>query len=143
MAPTAARASNVSSTIDQLAEAAGAVTAVLGRLTIPGRPVHVSEAEFEGTVIKNALPVLVDFWAEWCGPCRMISPIVEEVGRELEGKLVIAKVDVDAHPQLAERFGIQSIPTLLLFKGGGLVKSLVGYMPKPELKKTLAEAGVA
>lgn len=106
-------------------------------------PVHVAEAEFEGKVIKSTTPVLVDFWAEWCGPCRMIAPILEDLGRELDGKLSIAKVDVDANPRLAEQFGVQSIPTLLLFNGGKLSKTFVGYMPKPELKRVLAEAGVS
>ena len=105
-------------------------------------PVQVSEADFEGKVIKNPVPVLVDFWATWCGPCRMIAPIVEELAKELEGKLEVCKVDVDAAPKLAERFGIQSIPTLLIFKEGKVAKQLVGYLPKPEIKKALADAGI-
>ena len=105
-------------------------------------PVHIGEAEFDGKVLKSATPVVVDFWAEWCGPCRMIAPLLEDLAREMDGKVSVAKVDVDANPRLAERYGIQSIPTLLVFKGGALVKTLVGYMPKPELKKALADAGV-
>ncbi|MEK7765741.1 MAG: thioredoxin [bacterium] len=106
-------------------------------------PLHVTESEFDAKVVQSAIPVLVDFWAEWCGPCRMIAPLVEELAREMDGRLAVAKVDVDAHPRLAERYGIQSIPTLLVFKGGQIVKMLVGYMPKPELKKALADAGVS
>jgi len=105
-------------------------------------PVHITEAEFESKVIKNPLPVLVDFWAEWCGPCRMIAPLLEDLARELDGKLAVCKVDVDSNSGLAEKFGIQSIPTLLLFKDGQKVKALVGYMAKPDLKKALTEAGI-
>ncbi len=104
---------------------------------------QVNEAEFESKVVKSDLPVLVDFWAEWCGPCRMIGPIVEELSREMDGKLTVYKLDVDANPQLAEKYGIQSIPALLIFKGGQMVKTLVGYMPKPEIVKALSEAGVS
>ncbi|HXI20755.1 MAG TPA: thioredoxin, partial [Gemmatimonadales bacterium] len=106
-------------------------------------PVHVGESDFDAKVVQSPVPVVVDFWAEWCGPCRMIAPLLDDLSRELDGKLAVAKVDVDAHPSLAERFGVQSIPTLLVFSGGKLVRTLVGYMPKPELKKALAEAGVA
>ena len=103
----------------------------------------VSEADFEAMVLKSSLPVLVDFWAEWCGPCRMVAPIVEELAKDLDGKLAVCKVDVDANPKLAEKYGIQSIPALLVFKGGELAKTLVGYKPKPEIAKALSEAGVS
>ena len=108
-----------------------------------GTPIHVSEADFDKAVLKNPLPVLVDFWAAWCGPCRMIAPFVEELAKELDGKLAVCKVDVDSAQGLAERYGIQSIPTLMVFKGGQPVKTLIGYLPKPEIAKALSEAGVS
>ncbi|HEU5299582.1 MAG TPA: thioredoxin [bacterium] len=102
-----------------------------------GKAVHVNEKEFDTQVIKSEVPVLVDFWAEWCGPCRMIAPIVEDLAAEYEGRLKVVKVDVDENNQLAYRYGVMSIPTLGLFKGGQLVERLVGYMPKQELKKRI------
>jgi len=106
-------------------------------------PIHVHQADFEEKVMKSAVPVLVDFWAEWCGPCKMIAPFLDEIAGEMDGKVVVAKVDVDADPTLAEKFGIQSIPTLLIVKGGTIGKMLIGYLPKAEIKKALAEAGIA
>ncbi len=108
-----------------------------------GSPVQVNEADFEKSVVESSLPVLVDFWAQWCGPCRMVAPIVEELAKEMDGKLVVAKVDVDANAQLAAKFGVQSIPTVMLFKAGKPVKTLVGYLPKAEFRKALSEAGIA
>jgi len=105
--------------------------------------IHVTEGDFAAKVEQSTVPVLVDFWAEWCGPCKMIAPLVEEIAKELDGKLVLAKVDVDKAPGVAERFGIQSIPTLIIFKDGKPVKNLVGFLPKPEIKKALASAGIA
>ena len=102
-----------------------------------GKAVPVSEKDFETQVIASDVPVLVDFWAEWCGPCRMIAPIVEDLAGEYEGRLKVVKVDVDENNNLAYRYGVMSIPTLGLFKGGQLVERLVGYMPKPELKKRI------
>lgn len=104
------------------------------------KPVHVSEQTFEQEVIKAPTPVLVDFWAEWCGPCRMVAPIVEEFAQDYEGKLKVAKVDVDENQNLAMRFNIMSIPTLGIFKGGQLVERIVGYMPKGELKRRVDAA---
>jgi thioredoxin 1 len=80
-----------------------------------GKALHVTDASFEAEVINSDVPVMVDFWAEWCGPCRMIGPIVEEMAGEYEGKAKIAKLDVDANPQISMQFGIRSIPTLLIF----------------------------
>lgn len=102
-----------------------------------GKPVHVTEQDFEAQVVRAEVPVLVDFWAEWCAPCRMIAPIVEDLAGEYEGRLKVVKVDVDENNNLAFRYGIMSIPTLGIFKGGELVERLVGYMPKPELKKRI------
>ena len=94
---------------------------------------QVTEKDFETQVVKSELPVLVDFWAEWCGPCRMISPILEELARNWAGKLKIVKVNIDDEQELAARFNVMSIPTMLLFKNGQVVEQLVGAMPKEQL----------
>lgn len=97
----------------------------------------VTDATFESEVLKSDKPVLVDFWAEWCGPCRIIGPVVEEMAGEYEGKAKIAKVDVDSNPQISVKFGIRSIPTLLIFKDGVVVDQIIGAVPKTHLKKQL------
>ncbi|MDQ7819093.1 MAG: thioredoxin [Armatimonadota bacterium] len=102
-----------------------------------GNVVHVSERDFDAQVLRSDLPVVVDFWAEWCAPCRMIAPIVEDLASEYAGRVKVVKVDVDSNPHLAHRYGIMSIPTLGVFKGGEMVDRVVGYMPKAELKKRL------
>jgi thioredoxin 1 len=96
-------------------------------------PVHVTDDTFEAEVIQSDMPAVVDFWAAWCAPCRMIAPILEEIAEEYDGKLKVAKLDVDQNPQVATQFGIMSIPTMILFKDGEAVERLMGYMPKERL----------
>jgi thioredoxin 1 len=95
---------------------------------------HVTDADFDRT-IQGGKPVLVDFWAPWCGPCRIIGPIVEELAPSYQGRAVITKMNVDDNPQVAQKFGVTSIPTLMMFKDGKLVDRVVGAMPKGELQK--------
>jgi thioredoxin 1 len=99
----------------------------------------VSDATFEETVAASATPVIVDFWAEWCGPCKMIAPALEEIATEHQGKLTIAKLNVDDNPDTARRFDVMSIPTLLVFQEGQPVKRLVGAKGKGQLLQDLAE----
>jgi thioredoxin 1 len=100
---------------------------------------HLSESTFDETVGASSEPVLVDFWAEWCGPCKMIAPILDEVAIEQLGKVSVAKVNVDEHPDLARRYEVMSIPTLIVFKDGAPAKRLVGARGKNQLLNDLAE----
>jgi len=106
-----------------------------------GKAIELNDANFDSIVNSNKT-VLVDFWAEWCGPCKMIGPVVEELAGEYEGKAVIGKLNVDENPQVTARFGVRSIPTLLVFKGGQVVDKQVGAVPKSVLSSKL-EAQVA
>ncbi|AKP51418.1 thioredoxin [Cyclobacterium amurskyense] len=96
------------------------------------KAIEITDSSFD-EVIKSEQPVLVDFWAEWCGPCKMIGPIVEELAGDYDGKVTIGKIDVDANQDIPGRFGIRSIPTLLIFKGGEVVDKVVGAVPKSVL----------
>lgn len=98
------------------------------------KPIAVSDRSFAEEVLKSDVPVLVDFWADWCGPCRIVSPIVEDIAGEFSGRLKVAKVDVDANPLVAGTYGIRSIPTLLFIRNGQVVDRVVGAAPKSILK---------
>jgi thioredoxin 1 len=99
-----------------------------------------TDADFEGEVLKSDKPVLVDFWAEWCGPCLMMGPIIEELAEEAKGKYKVGKLNVDENRETAARFGIMSIPTMIIFKGGQAVKQIVGVQAKESLKEELEKA---
>ncbi len=100
------------------------------------KPIEITDANFE-EIIGSKKPVMVDFWAEWCGPCKMVGPVVEEMAGEYDGKAVIAKVDVDSNPNVSAKFGIRSIPTMLFFKNGEIVDRQVGAVPKNVLSQKL------
>ncbi|GBO55511.1 thioredoxin [Pseudanabaena sp. lw0831] len=99
--------------------------------------IAVTDASFEQDVLKSDIPVLVDFWAPWCGPCRMVAPVVEEVATQYEGKIKVFKLNTDENPSVAGQYGIRSIPTLMLFKGGQRVDVVVGAVPKTTLSSTI------
>ncbi len=97
------------------------------------KPIVITDDTFEDVVLKADLPTVVDFWAVWCGPCKMIAPVLEEIADEYDGRLQVTKLDVDHNSQSAMQFGVMSIPTLILFKNGEAVERIVGYMPKTKL----------
>jgi thioredoxin 1 len=102
--------------------------------------VHVTDGDFENEILKADLPVLVDFWAAWCGPCRTVGPIVEELATEYAGKVKVAKLDVDGNKETPSKYGVRGIPTLMLFKGGQVVDQIVGAVPKNRIKELLDKA---
>ena len=98
---------------------------------------EITEANFEEVVMKSELPVLIDFWAEWCGPCRMVGPVVDEIHTEYEGKAIVGKVNVDENPGISAKFGIRNIPTIVFVKGGEVTDNSVGAVPKAQLTSKL------
>ena len=101
------------------------------------KPIHISDAEFEGKVLKSSKPVVVDFWAPWCGPCRMVAPILEELAEEYGDKIVIAKVNTDEDAQHAIKYGVQGIPTMLFVKDGDIFNRIVGAVPKFAIQQNI------
>ena len=102
--------------------------------------VQVTDSNFDQEVLKSSVPVLVDFWAEWCGPCRMVAPVVEELAKQYQGKVKVAKVDVDQNQRIATQYAIRSIPSLYVFKGGKVVDQIVGAVPKHQIVSVLEGA---
>jgi len=103
-------------------------------------PVDITDQSFENEIIRHPGTVLLDCWAPWCGPCKAVAPVLEQLAREYAGRLKIAKLNVDQNPQTATKFNIRSIPTMMIFKNGSVVNSLVGALPKPEIEKHIAAA---
>ena len=102
-------------------------------------PIHVTDAAFEKAVLQNPLPVIVDFWAPWCGPCKMVAPMLEKISQELGDKLVVAKVNTDANPQWATQYGVQGIPTMLFIYGGKIIHRQVGALPERMLREAVTQ----
>jgi thioredoxin 1 len=98
---------------------------------------ELSDSAFDSEVLRSPIPYLVDFWAPWCGPCRMVAPIIEELAQEYAGKLAVGKINVDDYQQMAARYGVASIPTIMIFKNSQLVERVVGALPKPMLKQII------
>jgi len=102
-------------------------------------PLHVSDAAFEQTVLKSTTPVIVDFWAPWCGPCKMVAPILDKLAKEYAGKVLVAKVNTDDNPEWAQKYGVQGIPTMLFIADGKIVHRQVGALPERMLKEAVAQ----
>jgi thioredoxin 1 len=102
-------------------------------------PIHVTDAAFEKTVLNSPVPVIVDFWAPWCGPCKMIAPTLEKIAKEKAGKIIIAKVNTDENPEWAIKYGVQGIPTMLFVAGGKIIHRQVGALPEPVLRTIVTQ----
>jgi len=102
-------------------------------------PIHVTDSAFEKTVLNSTIPVIVDFWAPWCGPCKMIAPLLEKIAKENAGKVLIAKVNTDENPEWAMKYGVQGIPTMLFFSGGKIIHRQVGAIPEPMLHTVVTQ----
>jgi thioredoxin 1 len=106
---------------------------------MPGEPINVTDAAFEKTVLQSPIPVIVDFWAPWCGPCRMVAPILEKLAKEYDGKLLVAKVNTDENPEWMMKYGIQGIPTMLFISNGKIVHRQVGALPERMLRDVVSQ----
>lgn len=102
-------------------------------------PVHVSDANFQKTVLESPIPTIVDFWAPWCGPCRMVAPTLDKLAKEYSGKLLVAKVNTDENPEWAQRYGVQGIPTMLFVAKGKVIHRQVGALPEPMLREVVVQ----
>jgi thioredoxin 1 len=128
------------SSIVHLQQPADSLIIYSGEQTMSDNIVHVTDASFENDVLTSDLPVLVDFWAEWCGPCKMIAPVLVEIADEYAGKIKVCKIDVDANPDTAPKFGIRGIPTLIIFKNGAQEATKVGALSKTQLAEFIDAA---
>jgi thioredoxin len=102
-------------------------------------PIHVTDAAFEKTVLQSKIPVIVDFWADWCGPCKMIAPILEKIAKESAGKVIVAKVNTDDNQEWASKYGVQGIPTMLFVSGGKIIHRQIGAIPEPMLRTIVTQ----
>lgn len=102
-------------------------------------PIHVTDAAFEKTVLKSTLPIIVDFWAPWCGPCKMIAPTLEKIASEMDGKLIVAKVNTDENPEWATQYGVQGIPTMLFFYNGKILHRQTGALPEASIRDMVTQ----
>lgn len=102
-------------------------------------PIHVTDAAFEKTILQSTIPVIVDFWAPWCGPCKMVAPVLDKIAKEYSGKLLVAKVNTDENPEWASKYGIQGIPTMLFFANGKIIHRQVGALPEPMLREVVGQ----
>jgi thioredoxin 1 len=110
-----------------------------GVIVMIDEPVHVTDAAFEKAVLQSNLPVIVDFWAPWCGPCKMVAPVLDKLAKEYAGKLLVAKVNTDEHNEWASKYGVQGIPTLLFVSGGKIIHRQVGALPEPMLRTVVGQ----